>query len=317
MNSSTKAPADPFIMSTMVEAPAKVNLFLRMDGTREDGYHLLFSAFQTLSLCDEITVRIRPRREDEKDSAGVVIGSNSSALPKDPFKNTAFLAAYRFLEKMACREYTVQIDMIKNIPSQAGLGGGSSDAASVLAAMDTLFPGKVSREDLLKIAVSIGADVPFFLTGGTALCEGIGEIVTPLPELAGLPMLLMKPQRGVSTPACYKAFDAMGGKNITEEEKTLLKSVMTDPASPADRLRLASVYWTNDLQAPAIASVPEIEDGIRLMADGGAVFSAMSGSGSAVFGFFDQEASVDYLMDTPEFRALIRDGWWAQKAFAR
>ena len=154
MNSSAKAPADPFIMSTMVEAPAKVNLFLRMDGTREDGYHLLFSAFQTLSLCDEITVRIRPRREDDKDSAGVVIGSNSSALPKDPFKNTAFLAAYRFLEKMACREYTVQIDMIKNIPSQAGLGGGSSDAASVLAAMDTLFPGKVSREDLLKIAVS-------------------------------------------------------------------------------------------------------------------------------------------------------------------
>ena len=182
MNSDTKAPADPFIMSTTVEAPAKVNLFLRMDGKREDGYHLLFSAFQTLSLCDVVTVRIRPRREDEKDSAGVIIGSDSSALPKDPFKNTAFLAAYRFFAKLGCDKYVAQIMLEKNIPSQAGLGGGSSDAAAVLTAMDTLFPGKVSRDDLLEIAVSIGADVPFFLTGGTALCEGIGEIVTPLPE---------------------------------------------------------------------------------------------------------------------------------------
>ena len=144
-----------------------------MDGKREDGYHLLYSCMQTLSLYDEIEVSV-----GESDETGVSFFSDCGFLSSDPKKNTAVAAAVRFMERLGPEKYAVSIGLQKNIPSQAGLGGGSSDAAAVLLAMDRLFPGKVSKEELSGIALSIGADVPFFLCGGTALCEGVGEILT-------------------------------------------------------------------------------------------------------------------------------------------
>jgi 4-diphosphocytidyl-2-C-methyl-D-erythritol kinase len=119
---------------------------------------------------------------------------------------------------------------------------------------------------------------------------------------------------GVSTPACYKAFDAMGGRNISGEEKTVLKEELSASSAPVDRLRQASARWTNDLQAPAIDRVPEIEEGIALLRNGGAVFSAMSGSGSAVFGIFEDEETIGRLMETPEFRRLTEAGWWSERS---
>lgn len=280
-----------------------------MDGKREDGYHLLYSCMQTLSLYDEIEVSV-----GESDETGVSFFSDCGFLSSDPKKNTAVAAAVRFMERLGPEKYAVSIGLQKNIPSQAGLGGGSSDAAAVLLAMDRLFPGKVSKEELSGIALSIGADVPFFLCGGTALCEGVGEILTPMPDLSGLPMLLLKPQRGVSTPFCYKAFDAMGAENIREEEKKALKEDLSYGADPKERLIRAGRSWTNDLQAPAIQSVPEIQDGLDLLSVGGALFSAMSGSGSAVFGIFEKEEDIRRLMGSPEFLRLKNDGWWSAVA---
>ncbi len=280
-----------------------------MDGKREDGYHLLYSCMQTLSLYDEIEVSV-----GESDETGVSFFSDCGFLSSDPKKNTAVAAAVRFMERLGPEKYAVSIGLQKNIPSQAGLGGGSSDAAAVLLAMDRLFPGKVSKEELSEIALSIGADVPFFLCGGTALCEGVGEILTPMPDLSGLPMLLLKPQRGVSTPFCYKAFDAMGAENIREEEKKALKEDLSYGADPKERLIRAGRSWTNDLQAPAIQSVPEIQDGLDLLSEGGALFSAMSGSGSAVFGIFEKEEDIRRLMGSPEFLRLKNDGWWSAVA---
>ena len=280
-----------------------------MDGKREDGYHLLYSCMQTLSLYDEIEVSV-----GESDETGVSFFSDCGFLSSDPKKNTAVAAAVRFMERLGPEKYAVSIGLQKNIPSQAGLGGGSSDAAAVLLALDHLFPGKVSKEELSEIALSIGADVPFFLCGGTALCEGVGEILTPMPDLSGLPMLLLKPQRGVSTPFCYKAFDAMGAKNIREEEKKALKEDLSYGADPKERLIRAGRSWTNDLQAPAIQSVPEIQDGLDLLSEGGALFSAMSGSGSAVFGIFEKEEDIRRLMGSPEFLRLKNDGWWSAVA---
>ena len=280
-----------------------------MDGKREDGYHLLYSCMQTLSLYDEIEVSV-----GESDETGVSFFSDCGFLSSDPKKNTAVAAAVRFMERFGPEKYAVSIGLQKNIPSQAGLGGGSSDAAAVLLAMDRLFPGKVSKEELSEIALSIGADVPFFLCGGTALCEGVGEILTPMPDLSGLPMLLLKPQRGVSTPFCYKAFDAMGAENIREEEKKALKEDLSYGADPKERLIRAGRSWTNDLQAPAIQSVPEIQDGLDLLSGGGALFSAMSGSGSAVFGIFEKEEDIRRLMGSPEFLRLKNDGWWSAVA---
>ena len=298
-------------METKVKAPAKVNLFLRMDGKREDGYHLLYSCMQTLSVYDEIEVSVEKKEENE---AGVTFFSDCGFLSSDPKKNTAVAAAVRFMEKIGPEKYAVSIGLQKNIPSQAGLGGGSSDAAAVLLALDRLFPGSVSKEELSDIALSIGADVPFFLCGGTALCEGVGEILTPMPDLSGLPMLLLKPQRGVSTPFCYKAFDAIGAGNISEEEKKTLKEDLLCGTDPKARLIKARCSWTNDLQAPAIQSVPEIQDGLDLLSGGGALFSAMSGSGSAVFGIFEKEEDIRRLMEQPEFSTLIRQGWWSAVA---
>ena len=280
-----------------------------MDGKREDGYHLLYSCMQTLSLYDEIEVSV-----GESDETGVSFFSDCGFLSSDPKKNTAVAAAVRFMERLGPEKYAVSIGLQKNIPSQAGLGGGSSDAAAVLLALDRLFPGKVSKEELSEIALSIGADVPFFLCGGTALCEGVGEILTPIPDLSGLPMLLLKPQRGVSTPFCYKAFDAMGAENIREEEKKALKEDLSYGADPKERLIRAGRSWTNDLQAPAIQSVPEIQDGLDLLSEGGALFSAMSGSGSAVFGIFEKEEDIRRLMGSPEFLRLKNDGWWSAVA---
>ena len=280
-----------------------------MDGKREDGYHLLYSCMQTLSLYDEIEVSV-----GESDETGVSFFSDCGFLSSDPKKNTAVAAAVRFMERLGPEKYAVSIGLQKNIPSQAGLGGGSSDADAVLLALDRLFPGKVSKEELSEIALSIGADVPFFLCGGTALCEGVGEILTPMPDLSGLPMLLLKPQRGVSTPFCYKAFDAMGAENIREEEKKALKEDLSYGADPKERLIRAGRSWTNDLQAPAIQSVPEIQDGLDLLSGGGALFSAMSGSGSAVFGIFEKEEDIRRLMGSPEFLRLKNDGWWSAVA---
>lgn len=298
-------------METTVKAPAKVNLFLRMDGKREDGYHLLFSCMQTLSLYDVIEVSVTEKEGEETD---VSFFSDCAFLTSDPKKNTAVAAAVRFMERIGPEKYSVSIGLQKNIPSQAGLGGGSSDAASVLLALDRLFPGKVSKEELSDIALSIGADVPFFLCGGTALCEGVGEILTPMPELSGLPMLLLKPKRGVSTPFCYKAFDEMGAENITEAEKKILKESLSAGTNPKERLIQAGRAWTNDLQSPAVQSVPEIQEGLDLLSAGGALFSAMSGSGSAVFGIFGSEEEIRRLMESPGFLNLARRGWWSAVA---
>ncbi|MBO4651223.1 MAG: 4-(cytidine 5'-diphospho)-2-C-methyl-D-erythritol kinase [Clostridiales bacterium] len=299
-------------METTVKAPAKINLYLRMDGTREDGYHLLYSVFQTLSLYDELRVSVLPR---EKNSSGspIVIRSASAALPEDITKNTVYKAAKRYLDAISKDDVEVVIDLDKHIPSQAGLGGGSSDAAAVLLAMDKLFDGAVSRDELSKIAVSIGADVPFFLTGGTVLCEGIGEILTPLPDLSGLHVLLMKPPKGVSTPACYAAFDEIGAVPMTMEEKKTLKETLLGEGSSEERFRSAFKYWANDLEPAAIEAVPEIETGIRLMKEHGSSFAAMTGSGSCVFGFFEKEEKMDEVLSDQAFQALQEEGWWAEK----
>ena len=298
-------------METTVKAPAKINLFLRMDGKREDGYHLLYSAFQTLSLADEIRVSVR---FTPGQPTSVVIRSSAENLPEDITKNTVYKAATRYLDALPGKSAEVVIDLEKNIPSQAGLGGGSSDAAAVLLAMDQLFDGAVSKEDLKKIAVSIGADVPFFLTGGTALCEGIGEIITPLPDLSGLHVLLMKPPKGVSTPSCYAAFDEMGAVPMTVEEKNTLKETLSGEGSSEERFHNAMQFWANDLEPAAVEAVPEIETGIRLMKEHGSSFAAMTGSGSCVFGFFDEEEKMDELLSDKAFFALQAEGWWAEKA---
>ena len=200
---------------------AKINLFLRCCGKYDNGYHRLYMLMQQIGLGDDIFIEF----DDDRDFA---IGIESGVdIP--PEKDLGYKAAKAFYDcytdKLRAEAKPVPrfpytfIKETKNVPSQAGLGGGSSDAAAVLQILQQHFGNPLTDEQMIMTAAKLGADVPFFLCGGTALCEGVGEILTPMPDLSGLPMLLLKPQRGVSTPFCYKAFDAMGAENIREEEK--------------------------------------------------------------------------------------------------
>ncbi|MCD7732296.1 MAG: 4-(cytidine 5'-diphospho)-2-C-methyl-D-erythritol kinase [Oscillospiraceae bacterium] len=257
------------------KAFAKINLTLDITGILENGYHSIASVMQTISLYDEISVEKNDSGEIRLFSGG---GKFAEGMPLDE-KNTCHKAAKVFLEHMEISE-GVDIHIKKNIPSQAGLGGGSSDAATVLRLLNRLFETDFSFDELRELAVKIGADVPFLVTGGCALCEGVGEVLTPIDNgLTGY-VLLKKPDFGISTPEAYRLFD----------EKKL-------PFGHSSKAVIDSGSFhgllSNDLEK-AVAN-PEIlelkEELVRL----GASDSLMTGSGSCVYGLFEYRRVAEHV----------------------
>ena len=182
-----------------IKAYAKINLTLDITGKRADGYHAIESVMQSVSLCDILDIR-------ENRLNKISVSSNAAYLPNDE-SNTAFKAAQLFYEHTGISGRAVDIHIDKKIPSRAGMGGGSSDAAAVLWAMNEIYKTNLSMQELLKIGVKIGADVPFCLIGGTCRCSGIGEKllrVNPMPECF---LLICKPPAGISTPRAYMLVD--------------------------------------------------------------------------------------------------------------
>ncbi len=292
------------------KAPAKINLFLHMTGRREDGYHLLRSLMQTVSLYDEVTVSAEPAEKEGE----IRLLTEDRELSSIGLKNTACKAAALFMEEMGSRAYDITIELTKKIPSQAGLGGGSSDGAATLMALSDLFPSAVSPEKLAELALKIGADVPFFLSGGTTLCEGVGEILTKAAPLSGLPILLLKPAKGVSTPGCYSRFDQSASPRImTEEKKSILNDFLfpQEETDPIRRLRKAEPILWNDLYEPALYDAPEMADALAFMGRNGAFYTAMSGSGSAVFGVFEDMEHIEKLVTSDGFSSFATEGWKA------
>jgi 4-diphosphocytidyl-2-C-methyl-D-erythritol kinase len=193
-----------------INAPAKINLTLDVGAKRTDGYHEIRSVMQTISLHDTLTVRLMP---NEPGVRSEVFGEESLGVPADE-SNLVHRAAVRLQKTAAARgilpgnKSGLHIRLEKRIPSQAGLGGGSSDAATTLLAIDKLFALNLPIFELQKMGAMLGADVPFFLVGGTALVEGLGERVTPLPSLEPRwDLLIVKPAVGVSTATAYAALD--------------------------------------------------------------------------------------------------------------
>ena len=196
-------------------AHAKINLTLDVGARRPDGFHDIASVMQTLALHDTLTLTLTP------DAPGVrleVIGDEGGGVPADE-SNLVHRAAVRLQKVAAARGSTlgsrsgVHILLHKRIPSQAGMGGGSSDAAAALLAINDLLGLALPLPRLAEIGASLGADVPFFLTGGTASVQGIGEQVMALPPLSPpWPLIVVKPPVGVSTAAAYAALDALPGR---------------------------------------------------------------------------------------------------------
>lgn len=257
-------------------APAKLNLTLDVTGRRADGYHEIRTVMQTVDLCDEVTVRLT------RDH-GIRLELSDPSLPTD-HRNTCHQAAARFFEATGLVCPGVSIRVTKRIPQQAGLAGGSADAAAVLRGLNRLLRAGLSARELCEIGALVGADVPFCVQGGTALATGIGEQLTPLPPLGAVWIVLAKPPVGVSTKAAYEAIDAAAVPLTRPAETRMIEALSAGDAALVGS-RLCNVFE----QALALPEVAAIR---RHMATCSPLGSAMTGSGSAVFALFADESAA-------------------------
>ena len=282
-----------------LEAPAKINWSLDVVGRRADGYHLLATTMQTISLTDLVEVELRPASE------GVALVCDRAGIPCDS-RNTCHRAAMRFLAHFADGARTgVRIRITKRIPEAAGLAGGSADAAATLFGLARLLPGAVPTLRLLDIAAATGADVPFCLVGGTALCEGVGEIISPLSAWTGLALLLLKPPFGVSTPAAFRnlSLDALLDRPDTPE----VCRALSRRDLPALSAAAGNVLWP-----VALADNPTLADGIDALTATKPGFCRMSGSGPTLFAVYDDVDARDRAAGRPELKRLVDAGWFLQ-----
>ena len=258
--------------SIALKAYGKLNLLLDIVGKRHDGYHTLKSVFQSVSVYDMLTVTLT---DDDK----ITIDCDDESVPCDE-RNLVYKACTAFFEATGKDFHGVNILLEKNIPSMAGMAGGSADCAATLVALNVLTEAELTEAQLCDIGEKLGADVPFCIVGGTVLCEGIGEILTPLPDLEECYFAVCKPEISISTPECYKKFDNM---IITEKAKAddmIAALVVGDVKGIAE-------YLYNALEYAADCS--EIREIKEKMLENDALGALMTGSGSAVFGIFDNK----------------------------
>lgn len=294
------------------KAFAKINVGLDICGVTEDGYHLLSTIMQTISLHDEVEIVCFPKRE-EKNRIQIITDGEDIKLPLDE-KNTAFRAAVAFFRETGISHADIDIHLKKRIPSQAGLGGASADAAAVLRLLNRAFPdGFINHENrkgdtgfhekLMLLALEIGADVPFCMNGGTCLCQGIGEKMRNLPDLPNLPILLLKPPIGISTPRAFSRYDEL--QEMMEKDKLNFGTQKAADLLDGTELsfRQAIPFFRNSLELPAIDLCNEIETCKHFLQKSGAAYVSMSGSGSCVFGVFldEQKSFLAYKKARKEF----------------
>lgn len=252
----------------VLNAPAKINLFLQTTGKRDDGYHLIESIMQTVDLCDEISMELT---NGEK----VELSCNDSSIPVDE-KNIVIKIANKLMEYKGIKR-GVKIHIEKNIPSCAGMGGGSADGATALVGLNKLLSLNLSKEELNSIAVSVGADIPFLVDGGTAITKGIGEKITKIKDLENCYFVIVKPDISIDTKTAYKEIDEKG-----EMKKADINSIIT--AINKNSINEIGKFLYNEFELVAPSEIKVIKEELR---KNGALNSLMTGSGSAVFGIFD------------------------------
>ena len=253
-----------------VKAYAKINISLDVIGRRVDGYHILEMIMQNIDLYDLITV--------DKVTSGINIICNKSYVPIDE-RNIAFKAAKLFIDYYGIK-FGVNINIRKNIPVSAGLAGGSTDAAAVLRCMRSIFIPSLSDSDLKEIGVTIGADVPFCVVGGTALCQGIGEIVTPLKPFKDYILVLVKPSFGVSTKDVYSSLDLTKVYKHPNTERLIAAMDEGDLTIVAENMK-------NVLENVTLKKHQRLRYIKKEILKMDALGVLMSGSGPTIFGFFE------------------------------
>ena len=255
-----------------LKAPAKVNYLLDVIRRRPDGYHELRMVMQRINLCDEISISLT-------DSPALTVTCDKNGVPDGP-DNIAWKAA-RIMLDLSGSNQGADIVITKNIPVAAGLGGGSSDAATVLMGFNELFNLSLPDKRLMEIGITLGADVPFFIFKKTALAEGIGEKLSVMPEMPKVWILIINPGVHVSTAWVYRSLE------LTNE-----RVLSTLPQFYRTAEDICSIF-NNDLESVTIPAFPVIADIKKLMIQYGSTGSMMSGSGSTVFGIFSNKKEAE------------------------
>ena len=261
-------------MKSEIKAFAKVNLFLDITGRLENGYHTLNTVMQQIDLYDEITAEV-------SEGNGIYISCDNPAVPCNE-KNIAYKAATAFLSETG-KKARVDIRIKKNIPLEAGMGGSSTDGAAVLKALNEIYGYPLTDEKLCEIGAGLGADVPFCITGGTMVCKGIGEIMTPVQCLKDYVFLIVKPDFSCSTPAGYRAYD----ENPVPENMDFEEFVASLPHGAE---KWAGKMYNVFEKLYDDERIAEITDTMRKY---GALGSILTGSGSAVFGVFKDRKTAE------------------------
>ncbi|WP_431218446.1 4-(cytidine 5'-diphospho)-2-C-methyl-D-erythritol kinase [Leifsonia xyli] len=276
--------------SVHVRAPGKINVFMRVGAVMEDGYHDVATAYQAVSLYEDV-------RAYADDEFSVSFGGSidTSSLPVDD-SNLAIKAA-RLLATRTGYTGGVRLEIDKHVPVAGGMGGGSADAAATLVACDALWGTDIGREELLALAARLGADVPFALVGGTAIGTGRGDRLSPALATGQFQWVLALPEGQLSTPRVYSELDRhreRHARDIAPAQLTpSVDSAVLQALRAGDPAMLAEAL-TNDLQAPAIHLVPELADIIELGEMNGALAGIVSGSGPTVaFLAADLDSALD------------------------
>lgn len=295
-----------------MEAPAKLNLNLFVTGRRSDGYHTLDTIMQTLELHDDVsicvepqdrmeeqTVMLHPLQGEERLSVLLSVTGITEAVTGPPEKNLVIKALSAYLETFGLTSirqmagasapyYKVSLKLHKAIPSGAGMGGGSSDAAAmlrILAEKDKLWRDPVAQKRLHRLATSIGADVPFLLYGGTARCTGIGEILDPIEAMPVRSVLLLRPDLEVSTVEAFRRLDQSEG--MRQRERTIDPVAFVEAYRHMDRQRLVALGGNDFLKygvgVEAMLALREI------LVKTDAILTDLSGSGSTIFGIYPDD----------------------------
>lgn len=268
-----------------IKAYAKINLFLDVTGRRENGYHDVLTVMQSISLCDTLTVESMTGEGVLLDTGGVLPVDDSNLICK----------AARAYFAVTGKPFGVRVVLEKRIPMQAGMGGGSADAAAMLKALNELDGDRFSEDELCHIAAGIGADVPFCLMGGTRLCRGIGEVMEPVPNRLSGTLVVAIGGEGVSTPVAFGALDRLYGNfeqvgGRTDPTPLLMAMERGEAAQAAPHF----FNLFEEVICPQRPVVGQIKD---TMQRHGAVAAMMSGSGPSVWGLFADPAQAEAARD--------------------
>ena len=256
-------------MIVRLKAFAKVNLLLDLTSVLDNGYHSIYTVMQSVGIYDTLTV-------EDTDTGDIVIECTDKTVPTDN-KNTCYKAAETFLEHASIKNKGLKIHIEKVIPSNAGMAGGSADAAAVIFALDKIYNTGMSKQEMCRIGFKVGADVPFCVIGGTRLCMNIGEITARLPDLDKCGIVVVKPSQNVGTKEAYSDYDSTEWIRHPDNDGFLYAVTNGDFDTMCNKA--ANVF----------EQVVEVKDRVRIksvMRSFGAGLAMMTGSGAAVFGLF-------------------------------